>query len=77
MKVLLTGPRRGREEREGQPREEEPREKEGVMEFALVTIVRKKTWQRQQRKSMVNTGHSGMRGVQEFNRGYCTEDKYS
>ena len=44
MKVLLSGPRRGREEREGQPREEE----EGMMEFALVTIARKKkTLQRQ------------------------------
>ena len=57
MKVLLSGPRRGREEREGQPREEE----EGMMEFALVTIARKKkTLQRQQRKNMVTTGHSGM-----------------
>ena len=56
MKVLLSWPRRGREEREGQPREEE-----GMMEFALATIARKKTWQRQQRKmNMVNTEHSGM-----------------
>ena len=46
MKVLLSGPRRGREEREGQPREEE----EGMMEFALVVVTiarKKKTLQRQ------------------------------
>ena len=45
MKVLLSGPRRGREEREGQPREEE-----GMMEFALVVVTiarKKKTLQRQ------------------------------
>ena len=44
MNVLLSEPRRGREEREGQPREEEEKEEDGK-EDTNVTIA-KNTWQR-------------------------------